>query len=64
MALPPDSAMVLSLLQQMEDAHFEAEEQAAVAEVKAQATTEVNQAMARKSDVFTMNGKVTGNIAR
>ena len=34
MALPPESALVLSLLQQMEDEQFEADEQAAVAEVR------------------------------
>ena len=45
MALPPESALVLSLLQQMEDEQFEADEQAAVAEVEAQAATEVEHAV-------------------
>ena len=52
MALPPDSALVLSLLQQMEDEQFEADEQAAVAEVQAQAITEVDQAARRKSEAL------------
>ena len=50
--VPPDSALVLSLLQQMEDEQFEADEQAAVAEVEAQAATEVDQAVRRKSEAL------------
>jgi ankyrin repeat protein len=52
MALPPESAMVLSLLQQMEDEQFEADEQAAVAEVEAQAATEVEHAVRRSSEAL------------
>ena len=52
MALPPESALVLSLLQQMEDEQFEADEQAAVAEVEAQAATEVEHAVRRSSEAL------------
>lgn len=52
MALPPDSALVLSLLQQMEDEQFEADEQAAVAEVEAQAEAEVDLAVRRKAEAL------------
>jgi hypothetical protein len=51
MALPPDSALVLSLLQQMEDEQFEADEQA-VAEVEAQAEAEVDLAVRRKAEAL------------
>jgi hypothetical protein len=52
MALPPDSALVLSLLQQMEDEQFEVDEQAAVAEVEAQAEAEVDLAVRRKAEAL------------
>ena len=43
---------MLSLLQQMEDEQFEADEQAAVAEVEAQAEAEVDLAVRRKAEAL------------